>query len=67
MVIIRFPDRATEMKALGFLAGRFACRKWANGETMVPPEALAVLALERLTYTVQGLATQAVAHLCGCG
>lgn len=57
MVIVRFPDRVTEMKALGFLAGRFACRTWATGETMVPLEALAALALERFTYTVLGLAT----------
>jgi hypothetical protein len=57
MVIIRFPDRATEIRGLGFLVGRFSFRTWANGETMVPPDALAPLALEGISYSVHGRAT----------
>jgi hypothetical protein len=54
MVIIRFPDPATERRALGFLLGRFSFKTWDTGETMVPEEALAALAHERLSYTVEG-------------
>ncbi len=57
MVIIRFPDRDTERKALGYLAGRFSFKSWSTGETMVPPEALSSLAMERIRFTVEGPAT----------
>lgn len=54
MVIIRFTDPQTERRALGYLAGRFPGKTWANGETMVPEEALAHLAAEGLEFTVKG-------------
>jgi hypothetical protein len=57
MIRIRFPDAATECRALGFLAGRFSFKSWANGETLVPSAALASLALEGIPYSVAGPAT----------
>jgi hypothetical protein len=57
MIRIRFPDTATEQRALGFLAGRFSFKSWANGETVVPPVALASLALAGLPFSVVGPAT----------
>ena len=57
MIRIRFPDAATERRALGFLAGRFSFKSWANGETLVPPTALGSLALEGIPFTVVGSAT----------
>lgn len=57
MVIIRFNDQAAERRALGFLLGRFSFKSWATGEMMVPEEALAALAHERIPFQVQGPAT----------
>ena len=54
MIIIRFPDACAERRALGFLAGRFSFKSWANGETMVPELALASLAAEGISFFVQG-------------
>jgi hypothetical protein len=54
MIRIRFPDMATEQRALGFLAGRFSFRSWANGETRVPSAALAALALAGIQFSTQG-------------
>jgi hypothetical protein len=53
-VLIRFPDAATEVKALGKLIPRFPGKSWAAGETMVPSPALAYLAAEGITFTVIG-------------
>lgn len=57
MVIIRFPDIAAKNRALGYLVGRFSFKSWATGEMMVPDDALAALAHERISYTVEGPAT----------
>jgi hypothetical protein len=57
MVIVRFPDEATHKKALGFLIGRFSGHSWATGEVLVPEEALALMARDGLTFTVEGLAS----------
>jgi hypothetical protein len=57
MIIIRFPDAATERRALGWLAGRFSFKTWASGDTLVPAAALPHLALERIPFTVVGPAT----------
>lgn len=42
---------------MGYLAGRFSFKSWANGETVVPEAALAHLAVEGISFTVQGPAT----------
>jgi hypothetical protein len=57
MIIIRFPDKAAKRRALGFLAGRYSFKTWATGEMMVPPDALAALALEGIPFHVEGPAT----------
>ena len=57
MIRIRFPDTASERRAVGYLAGRFSFKSWANGDTVVPPAALAPLALEGIPFSVVGPAT----------
>jgi hypothetical protein len=57
MVTIRFPDAAAKRRALGWLPGRFSFKSWATGEMLVPPEALAYLAMEGIPFSVEGPAT----------
>jgi hypothetical protein len=57
MVLIRFPDAASERRDLGYLAGRFSFKSWSAGETLVPEESLGYLAVEGIPFTVQGRAT----------
>ena len=57
MIIIRFPDRDSELQGLGYLAGRFSFKSWSNGETIVPDVALQYLAREGIRFTVEGPAT----------
>ena len=57
MVIIRFSDKETEIRALGYLAGRFSGKSWSNGDTMVPEVALPHLAAEGFSFAVVGRAT----------
>ena len=57
MVRIRFSDAEMEKKAIGFLVGRFNFKTWLKGETRVPENALAALAIEGIPYTVEGPAT----------
>lgn len=59
MVIITFPDKATEKRALGFLLGRFSGRFQKSGEHFVPEAALEALADQNITFTVLGKATYA--------
>lgn len=58
MIRIRFADTATEQRALGFLAGRYSFRSWANGETLVPSAALAALALAGIPFSTVGPPTE---------
>lgn len=53
-ILIRFPDRETEQRALGKLIPRFPGKSWSNGETAVPSPALALLAEEGIAFTVVG-------------
>lgn len=57
MIRIRFPDAATERRALGYLAGRFSFKSWADGVTLVPDQALPALAREGIPFSVDGPAT----------
>ena len=57
MIRIRFSDSQTERRALGFLAGRFSFKSWADGDTVVPETALAALAVQGIPFAVQGPAT----------
>lgn len=67
MVVITFPDQANRKKALGFLFGRFSGKALKSGEIFVPEEALAALAANDISFTVQGRASyeQQVAALRG--
>ena len=53
-ILIRFPDKATEIAALGKLIPRFSGKSWASGEVMVPAAALGYLANEGISFTVIG-------------
>src|SRR5713226_7997823 len=56
MVVITFPDKETQKKALGFLLGRFSGKVLKNGEHIVPEAALAALADKNIPFTVHGRA-----------
>jgi hypothetical protein len=57
MIMITFPDRATERQGLGFLLGRFSGRVLENGVHLVPEAALEAMARENISFTVKGKAT----------
>ena len=57
MVVIRFPNPEQKLKALGALPGRFAFKSWATGEMLVPEAALPFLAVEGISFTVEGPAS----------
>ncbi len=57
MIRIRFNDATAERRALGYLAGRFFFKSWADGMTLVPEHALASLAREGISFIVDGPAT----------
>ncbi len=57
MIVIRFNDAESERRAIGYLAGRFPGKSYANGETLVPEAALSHLAVEGISFTVIGPAT----------
>jgi len=57
MVRIRFADTVAERRALGFLAGRFSFKSWKTGETVLSEAALPFLALEGISFLVEGPAT----------
>ncbi len=51
---VTFPDPATERRGLGFLLGRFSGQVRSNGVHVIPREALAALADQKITFTVVG-------------
>lgn len=53
-ILIRFPDKETESRALGKLILRFSGKSWSNGETAVPSPALSMLAEQGIPFTVLG-------------
>lgn len=57
MVKLRFPDDASEQKAIGYLAGRFPFKLIPSGHTLVPEAAVASLAGQSISFTVEGQAT----------
>ena len=57
MILIHFPNAEAKRSALSSLAGRFAFKSWASGEMLVPEEALGFLAVQGITFTVEGPAT----------
>lgn len=57
MIVIRFPDKTSKRRALGYLPGRFSFKSWASGEMIVPEAALPYLAFEGIRFSVEGPAT----------
>jgi hypothetical protein len=57
MILIRFPNTESKRSALTQLAGRFSFRSWASGEMLVPEDALPFLAVQGVSFTVEGPAT----------
>jgi hypothetical protein len=57
MIHIRFPDAASDRRAVGYLAGRFSFKSWNGGDMLVPEEALSWLAREGIPFFVEGPAT----------
>ena len=53
-ILVRFPDKETEQRALGKLIPRFSGKSWSSGELAVPSEALGFLANEGIGFTVIG-------------
>lgn len=67
MVIVTFPDRDNERRALGYLLGRYSGRVLRSGEHLIPEAALEGLAQQDIPFIVKGKATyeQQVAALRG--
>ena len=61
LIRIRFSDQESKRRALGFLAGRFSFTSYATGEVLVVESALTPLAVEGISFTVEGPATYAEA------
>ena len=61
LIRIRFADQESKRRALGFLAGRFSFTSYATGEVLVVESALTALAVEGISFTVEGPATYAEA------
>jgi len=57
MILIRFPNTESKRSAMGQLAGRFSFKSWANGDMLVPEEALPFLAVQGVAFAVEGPAT----------
>ncbi len=53
-ILIRFPDKESEQRALGKLIPRFSGKSWSSGELAVPSPALSYLADEGIPFTVVG-------------
>lgn len=58
---IRFPDHESKRRALGFLAGRFSFTSYDSGEMLVAENALSAMAVEGISFTVEGPGTYAEA------
>jgi hypothetical protein len=57
MITIKFADRETEERALGFLLGRFSGHILKGGIHIVPDAALEALANQNIPFEVQGRTT----------
>ena len=57
MVKLRFPNSDMERKAIGYLAGRYSFKTFADGYTLVPEAALPSLAVAGILFIVEGRAS----------
>ena len=61
LIRIRFANQESKRHALGFLAGRFSFTSYATGEIVVVETALTPLAVEGISFSVEGPVTYAEA------
>jgi hypothetical protein len=57
MIRIHFTDLDSKRQALGRLAGRYPFKSWSGGAMLVPEDALGYLAVEGISFHVEGPAT----------
>lgn len=57
MIRIRFADDSAKRRVLGYLPGRFSFKSFASGEMLVSELALPALAMEGISFIVEGSAT----------
>jgi hypothetical protein len=57
MIKIQFTDPESKRRALGKLTGRYPFKSYATGEMLVPEAALGYLAVEGISFHVEGPAT----------
>lgn len=57
MIQIRYTSREEHRKALGWLPGRFSFKGWSDGRLVVPEQALPLMALEGMSFVVEGPST----------
>jgi len=57
MIKLRFPDADSQRQAVGYLAGRFPFKLIPSGYTLVPEAAVASLAGQSISFTVEGHAS----------
>jgi hypothetical protein len=57
MVVITFPGKDTQLKALGFLLRRFSGKVLKSGEHIFPEAAMLALAEANIPFTMHGKAS----------
>ena len=57
MILIRFPNIDAKRSALAQLAGRFSFKSWTSGDMLVAEDALPFLAVQGISFIVEGPAT----------
>jgi hypothetical protein len=57
MILIRFPDRETEIKGLAILMNRCSGKVLRGGLHIVPEASLEALTAAKITYSVEGPAS----------
>ncbi len=57
MIRVRFTDLDAKKRAMGRLAGRYSSKSFGTGEMLVPERALGFLAIESVSFQVEGPAT----------
>ena len=57
MVKLRFSDEDSQRKAIGYLAGRYPFKLIPSGHTLVPEAAVAGLAGQSISFSVEGQAS----------
>jgi hypothetical protein len=61
LIRIRFPDKESKRRALGYLAGRYSFTSYSTGEILVVEAALPALAIEGVSFIAEVPATYAEA------